>query len=292
VTILVTGRGGQVARALTLTAARRKLALKTLGRPELDLETGHGTPDAIFRAEPHVVINAAAYTAVDKAEDEPARAQQVNGVAAGALAEACAAIGAWTIQISTDYVFSGEKPSAYLETDPPEPVSQYGRSKLLGEELVKENNPRSIIVRTAWVYDASGSNFVRTMLRLAKAREEVAVVADQRGCPTFASDLSEAILTIASAPKREGIYHCVGSGETTWAEFAVEIFEQARARGGPHARVRQISSSEYPMRAPRPKNSRLDCANLMDHYDIRMRHWRKALTDCIDEIAAGGWRVE
>lgn len=292
VSILVTGRTGQVSRALIRAAETRGAALSAIGRPELDLEHPAAAAATVSRYRPRVLINAAAFTAVDKAEEEIERARQINGVAAGALAEACAAIGAPIIQVSTDYVFAGDKGAPYVESDPTSPQSAYGHSKLLGEQMVGQTNPRAIVVRTAWVYDASGANFVRTMLRLAKSRNEINVVADQLGCPTFADDLADALLTIASDPAHTGVYHCAGAGETNWAVFATEIFAQSRARGGPHAVVKSIATSDYPTRARRPANSRLDCRKLTNDYGVRMRDWRDALAACMDEIAAGGWRVE
>lgn len=291
-TILVTGKSGQVVRALVEEAAQQGVDLGAIGRPSFDLKAPNALIAEILRRAPRVLINAAAYTAVDKAEDDAETARQVNGAAAGALAQACADVGARIIQLSTDYVFSGEKSSPYVENDETGPQSEYGRSKLLGEQLVQQNNANAVILRTAWVFDARGANFVRTMLRLAKAQDEVPVVADQHGCPTFASDLASAILAVATTPGDAGVYHCVGDGETNWADFAEEIFAQASALGGPSARVRRISSSEYPRRARRPANSRLDCGKLANDYGVRMRDWREALRACLDKIAADGWRVE
>lgn len=285
--LLIVGKNGQVARALAAGAAARKLSFNVIGRPEFDLATLDGEIPTKARA----VINAAAYTQVDRAEDDIETARRVNGHALGALAHA--ATGAHVfVHFSTDYVFAGDKASPYIETDPVAPINAYGASKLEGERATLANNPRSVILRTAWVYDAGGANFVRTMLRLAKTRDEVSVVADQRGCPTFAADLAGAALTIATEPRAYGVYHCVGAGETTWAEFAEEIFAQSRALGGPAAAVKRITTAEFPTRAKRPANSRLDCSKLEREYGVRMRPWREALAACMDEIARGGWSVE
>lgn len=285
--LLIVGKNGQVARALAARAAARGMAFTCAGRPEFDLLAFDGKLPTKARA----VLNAAAYTQVDPAEDHIENARRVNGAAAGALARAAADADVF-VHFSTDYVFAGDKPAPYVETDPVAPINAYGASKLEGERAALDNNPRSVILRTAWVFDAQGTNFVRTMLRLAKARDEVSVVADQRGCPTFASDLADSALTVATDPRAFGVYHCVGAGETTWAEFAEEVFAQSRALGGPSAAVNRISTAEFPTRAKRPSNSRLDCSKLARDYGVRMRPWREALASCMEEIARGGWSVE
>lgn len=289
-TILVIGRHGQVARALVRRAAARSVALQVLGRPDFDLLA----PDmnAIAARKPSVVINAAAFTAVDKAETERERAFQINAAGAEVIARGAAEAGAPVIQVSTDYVFAGDKAVPYVETDATGPTGVYGASKLEGERATAASNPRAVIVRTAWVFDAQGANFVRTMLRLAKTRPQLNVVADQLGCPTFAEDLADALLTIAEKGGPAGIYHAAGGGETTWAEFAKEIFALSVARGGPSAEVASIPTSKYPTPTKRPANSRLDCSKLAADYGVRLRPWREALAACVDEIAAGGWRVE
>ncbi|MBX9747842.1 MAG: NAD(P)-dependent oxidoreductase, partial [Hyphomonadaceae bacterium] len=166
-----------------------------------------------------------------------------------------------------------------------------GASKREGEERVLAANPRAIILRTAWIYDSTGQNFVRTMLRSAHTRDEMSVVADQRGCPTYADDLADAALSIAAQPDMYGIYHCTGEGDATWAAFATAIFEASASRGGPSATVKPITTADYPTRARRPANSRLNCNKLARDYGLRLRPWREALSDCLDEIAAGGWSV-
>jgi len=292
VSIVVIGRSGQVARALVRRAAARGVRVQTFGRPELDLEHSDAAAALVAAMRPSVVINAAAYTAVDKAEDEVERAGRINAVGPASIARAAAAVDAPILHLSTDYVFTGDKPAPYIETDATGPTGAYGATKLEGERLVVAANPRAIVLRTAWVFNATGANFVRTMLRLARSRDEISVVADQRGCPTFADDLADAALSIAARPDHAGIYHCAGEGETSWAGFAEEIFAQSRARGGPTASVRPITTAEFPTRAKRPANSRLNCAKLTADYGLTLRAWREALAACMDEIAADGWRVE
>jgi dTDP-4-dehydrorhamnose reductase len=290
VSIVVIGKNGQVARALARRAKAHGLALQCLGRDKFDLEAPNF--DAIAALTPSIVINAAAYTAVDQAEREPERAFQINAVGAEAVAAAAERVGAACVQVSTDYVFSGDKSEPYVETDVTGPTGVYGASKLEGEQRVLAANPRAAIVRTAWVFDAQGKNFVRTMLRLARTRDEISVVADQRGSPTFADDLADALLCVARAQVRGEIYHCAGAGETTWAEFARAVFLEAETSRGPNARVLPIETSDYPTLAQRPTNSTLDCTKLALHHGVRMRPWRDALQQCIGEIAAGGWSVE
>jgi dTDP-4-dehydrorhamnose reductase len=286
---LVIGRSGQVARALAGQGATR------LGRPEIDLERPADIASTIAAHEPDVVINAAAFTAVDRAESEPTRAFAINAEGAGAIAAAAASCGAAIIQISTDYVFAGDKTEAYVETDATAPRTVYGASKLEGERLVLAANPRAAIVRTSWVFDAQGANFVRTMLRLARTRESINVVADQRGCPTFAPDLATALMKMATALRSGGAggtYHCAGAGATTWADFAAAIFAESRGLGGPIAEVVRIGSRDFPTPAVRPANSVLNCGKLAAEYGIVMRPWREALAQNMDDIAADGWSVE
>ncbi|PZO55609.1 MAG: dTDP-4-dehydrorhamnose reductase [Alphaproteobacteria bacterium] len=289
--LLVIGRSGQVARALVRRAAARGIAVEALGRPELDLEAPALAEEAIRARRPSVIINAAAYTAVDKAEDDRDRAYLLNSEAPARIAAVAAELGAPLIHFSTDYVFAGDKDTPYIETDVTAPAGVYGASKREGEERVLAASPRAIVLRTAWVYDSAGQNFVRTMLRLASTRDEISVVADQHGAPTYADDLANAALTIAAKPTAFGIYHCAGQGETVWADFAAAIFAGAAIRGGPSAAVKRITTADYPTRARRPANSRLNCDKLAADYGVRLRLWPDALSDCLDEIAASGWSV-
>lgn len=286
--LLVTGREGQVVSALLDRAEAFGAAVIPVGRPELDLERPETLAAVVERVRPDVVVSAAAYTAVDAAEGDAERARIVNAVSPGVLAAAAAAVGAPVIQLSTDYVFDGRKPTPYVETDPTGPQSVYGATKLEGEQAVAAAAPAHVILRTAWVYSAGGKNFVRTMLRLAGDREEVSVVGDQRGCPTFADDIADGVLTVArrlsAGEGASGVFHMAGAGETTWAGFAEAIFEASAARGGPTARVRTITTADYPTPAPRPANSRLDCARLEGAYGVALPHWRDGLERCLDRL--------
>ncbi|TCR69974.1 dTDP-4-dehydrorhamnose reductase [Bosea sp. BK604] len=289
--IVVTGTKGQVVTALRARAAVIPgISLVAIGRPELDLADAGGVFDAIRAQSPDIVVNAAAYTAVDQAESEPELAMAVNGVGAGAVAAAARAAGALIVQISTDYVFDGSKATPYLESDPVAPVNLYGRSKLAGEEAVAKANPDHVILRTAWVYAAQGKNFLRTMLRLAESRDEISVVADQYGCPSYAPDIADVVLGICQRLQFEpdtalrGIFNVAGTGETSWAGFAEAIFELAAERGLPHAHVRSIGTADYPTPARRPSNSRLSCDKLHRAYGLAMPGWRDALGRCMDEL--------
>jgi dTDP-4-dehydrorhamnose reductase len=290
--IVVTGTNGQVVTALRARAAALPgISLVAIGRPELDLADAQAASAAIRTLAPDIVVNAAAYTAVDQAESEPELAMAVNGSGAGAVAAAARAAGAPIIQISTDYVFDGTKATPYLESDPVSPVNFYGRSKLAGEEAVAAANPDHVILRTAWVYAAQGKNFLRTMLRLAETRDEVSVVADQQGCPSYAPDIADIVLGVAQCLGERsqeralrGVFHMAGAGETSWAGFAEEIFVQAAQRGLPHARVKPITTASYPTPARRPANSRLSGDKLKQIYGLAMPEWRDALGRCMDEI--------
>lgn len=290
--IVVTGTKGQLVTALRgRAAADPRIALVTIGRPEFDLADARAASAVIAALAPDVVINAAAYTAVDQAEDEPGLAMAANGEGAGAVAAAARAVGAPVVQISTDYVFDGEKAGPYREDDRVSPVNAYGRSKLAGEEAVAAGNPDHAILRTAWVYAAQGRNFLRTMLRLGEARDEVAVVADQRGCPSYAPDIAEIVLGVARRLREQpqeaglrGVFHMAGAGETSWAGFAEAIFALAAERGLPQARVKHIATADYPTPARRPANSMLSGDKLLQAYGLAMPDWRDALERCMDEI--------
>ncbi len=288
--LLVAGRNGQVARSLAERAAARGLDLVALGRPDLDLTEPAGIAPALQRDRPDIVVNAAAYTAVDTAESDSEAAFAINADGAGALAAQCAELDIPIIHISTDYVFDGGKQAAYVETDPVDPLGVYGQSKLAGERAVIAANPRHIVLRTAWVYSPFGHNFVRTMLRLAETRDELGVVADQTGNPTYAPQLAAAIFDIAAALRRDrerrwGIYHAAGTGDATWYDFASEIFARSAEHGGRRPRLRAITTADYPTPAPRPANSRLDCRKLAQAFGITLPHWRDGVRDCIDRLA-------
>jgi dTDP-4-dehydrorhamnose reductase len=291
--ILVAGAQGQVARALYACAARAgRHAVETKGRPAFDLMQPQSLERTLGELKPDLVVNAAAYTAVDHAERDPATAYAINRDGAGALAALAAVHGCPIVHLSTDYVFDGSKAGAYVEEDATRPTGVYGQSKLEGEAAVAAANRRHIIVRTAWVYAAYGSNFVRTMLRLARERPELRVVADQRGNPTYAAHLAEAILAIAdrlgaAKPSPWGIYHAAGTGDTTWYEFAQSIVAAAHPLGIAQVPVLPITTAEFPLAAKRPANSCLDCRKLQSTFAVRLPHWREGLRACIGELAAG-----
>jgi dTDP-4-dehydrorhamnose reductase len=260
--VLVAGATGQLARALVAVALRPHVDLLALGRPELDLETRQGEA-RIADFAPDVIINAAAYTAVDAAEKEPERAFAINRDGAVWLAGIAARACIPFVHVSTDYVFDGAKSSAYVETDATGPLGVYGRSKLEGEQAVLHAHPGAIVCRTAWVYSPYGNNFVKTMLRLARERDVLRVVDDQIGNPTSAHDLAAKLLAIGlsgkATPAPAGIYHVAGQGETSWCGFAREIMRLAAESGHRSVPVQPITSADYPTAAKRPANSRLDC---------------------------------
>jgi len=293
VRILVAGARGQLARALVGAARTRPgIQLIALGRPQLDLSDSAAPAAAIRRAGPHLIVNAAAYTAVDQAEREPDAAFTINRDGAGALAGAAAAAGVPIIHVSTDYVFDGTKPAPYVETDPANPLSAYGRSKLEGEIAVAAANPRHIVLRTAWLYTAHGRNFLTTMLRLARERPRLEVVDDQLGNPTYAPHLAGAILAMAErlANARDaevwGTYHAAAGGETTWHGFASAMVERTARLGVPPVPVVPITSADYPTVARRPANSRLDSGKLERVLSLRLPPWQEGLEECIARLEA------
>jgi dTDP-4-dehydrorhamnose reductase len=287
--ILVIGRSGQLARALAEAIWPAGIELASRGRDEIDLARPSGVQAAVVAEKPDLVINAAAYTAVDKAESEPELAFTVNRDGPAALAEACLALGAPLIHVSTDYVFDGGKPAPYVEEDPVHPVSVYGASKAAGESAIRARLPAHVILRTAWVYAPQGQNFVRTMLRLGRERPELRVVDDQIGCPTAAAELARAVeaaaLGLLAGGGDYGTFHFCGTGATSWFGFAQAIFELA---GGPRPRVVPIPTASYPTPARRPANSVLDSAKFARLYGVTARPWRESLARCLKDIAALG----
>jgi dTDP-4-dehydrorhamnose reductase len=290
--IAVTGRKGQVARALDERGPGRGHEIVLLGRPELDLEDPGGTARAIARARPDLVVSSAAFTAVDAAESAAEAAFRVNGAGAGAVAAAAAALGVPVVHLSTDYVFSGEGERPWREDDPIGPRSVYGASKAAGEAAVREANADHVILRTAWVYAPFGHNFARTMLRLASTRDEVRVVADQVGTPTAAFEIAEGVLTVAEnlardpAPSLRGLFHMTAAGAATWADFAEAIFAESAAHGGPAARVVRIATADYPTPAQRPANSRLDCSRLAATHGVALPPWRESVGAIVARLLA------
>lgn len=291
--ILVIGHSGQVATALREVARRRGIDLISAGRPETDL-TDPDSIDALFeRVRADLVINTAAYTAVDKAEREPDLAHAMNAEGARYLAEKAARANIPLLHLSTDYVYDGRKATPYVEDDPTNPLSAYGRSKLDGEnEILAVPGVQAVIFRTAWVYSPYGSNFVLTMLRLARDRGHVRVVADQLGNPTAAVDVAEALLDIAGDIRggglagRIGVYHLAGTGETSWAGFAEAIFAEGKRLGLAGATLDRIATEEYPTPAPRPRNSRLSTEKVSRDWGVRLPEWRDSLKRCLAEVAA------
>lgn len=287
--IVVTGRDGQVARSLAeCGAARHGIDIVCLGRPELDLTAPRSVLTAIRAAKPDLVVSAAAYTAVDAAEDDPETAFAVNERGAGAVASATRLCGVPLIHLSTDYVFSGDGIDAYSEDMPTGPRGVYGRSKLAGEHAVVDVKPDSVILRTSWVYSPFGRNFVKTMLRVAEERDEVSVVDDQAGNPTSALDIADAVIRIAAqlhaGGTGSGIYHHAGLGRTTWCEFARHVFAESAARGGPCAAVRAITTTDYPTKAVRPRNSSLDTGKLAADFGVRPVDWRVGVGRVVDRL--------
>lgn len=241
-----------------------------------------------------VVVNAAAYTDVNRAESERAMAFRINGEAVGEMAGACAKANLPLIHISTDYVFDGAKAGSYVEDDPTCPLSVYGASKLNGENRVRAELQRHIVLRTSWVYSATGNNFVKTMLRVGADREELKIVDDQYGAPTSARDIAHSILSIAKRLAVEpsnapyGVFNYTGGGETTWYRFAQEIFDQARTWAPIKARLVPIRTDEYPTPARRPANSRLDCGKIAAAWSIAQAPWRASLVTVLDELRPDG----
>jgi dTDP-4-dehydrorhamnose reductase len=291
--LLIAGWQGQVARALVeLAPSAPDVEAFAVGRPGLDLCNAATIKRAMTDFQPDVIINSAAYTAVDKAESERDAAFALNRTGAGLLAEEAAKRGAAIIHISTDYVFDGRKSAPYVETDGVAPQNVYGRSKLQGEQAVRQMNPEHVIARTAWVYSATGSNFVKTMLRLAGDRDSLRVVDDQIGNPTYAPHLAKALLEIARkvrhAPRDDqwGTYHLAGLGDVSWCGFAREVFRVSAELGGPSASVTPISTADYPTPAARPKNSRLDCNKAEQMFGVALPDWREGVRECVTRLLA------
>ncbi|MEG4167251.1 MULTISPECIES: dTDP-4-dehydrorhamnose reductase [unclassified Microcoleus] len=279
--ILLAGGSGQLAQELQpiLLSSGEVIAVD---RTRLDLSQPESIRQAMAEIQPNLVVNGGAYTAVDKAESEPELANAINGIAPGILAEECEKLGASLIHFSTDYVFDGSHGSAYQETDSTNPLGTYGKSKLAGEEAIRQAGNRHIIIRTAWVYGNGGKgNFVKTMLRLGKEREEIRVVADQIGSPTWTGDLSAATSQIIPllGPESFGTYQYTNSGVCSWYDFAIAIFEEAAQLGFPLKvqRVIPITTSEYPTPAKRPAFSVLSTVKISALLGTYPPHWRQGL---------------
>lgn len=284
--ILVTGATGMTGSEVCEQATAAGWVVLPLSRADADITDARLLADVARKFRPDVVVNAAAYTAVDRAESEAEVAIAVNSEGAGNVARAAASAGAPVIHISTDYVFNGKARSPYQPDASTDPIGVYGRTKLAGELAVREENPNHVIVRTSWLFSHRGSNFVRTMLRLGAERDELAVVEDQIGRPTSATDLASAILVVARAvagnPSQAGIYHFANAGETSWFGFAQEIFEQAKSLGERHTpRVAPIPTSEFPTPARRPSYSVLDTTSFTERFGVEPRSWQSALRDTV-----------
>ena len=277
--IAVFGANGQLGSALARRAAERRIKLALLPHAQVDITDAKAVTAALRDNSIGVAVNAAAYTAVDKAESDSERAFAVNRDGPATLAQACSTQGAQLIHVSTDYVFDGTKTGPYVESDPIAPLGVYGRSKAEGEVAGIRNAPDSIILRTAWVYGLEGANFIKTMLRLGAEREHVRVVNDQKGSPTYADDLADAILSLIDERERAttSVYHLAGQGVATWYEVAQEIFAETRRRALRTPRLEAITAAEYPTPAKRPANSVLDCGLIRRDFGIELPDWRNAL---------------
>jgi dTDP-4-dehydrorhamnose reductase len=284
--IFVSGQEGQLARCLMAGAGNHEVICA--GRPTFDFRNSEKVEQIVAQAKPDIIVNAAAYTAVDKAESEPELAMTINRDGAAAMARAAERLDVPLIQISTDYVFSGKKPTAYIETDETAPLNIYGASKLAGEQAVATLAKNYAILRTSWVYSSYGNNFVKTMLRLGAERPDLSIVADQWGCPTSADDLAAVVIKVANDLRRNsnlnGIYHVAGTGETNWADFAREIFNIASVHGKLLPTVKNITTADYPTPATRPLNSRLNCQKLFEVFGARLPAWQESLQRVIGQI--------
>lgn len=288
--LAVTGKQGQVVTALLELGPGAGVEVIAVGRPELDLADPNSIRRVLSALKPDVIVSAAAYTAVDKAESEPELAFAINAKGPAAIAAIAAELNIPVVHLSTDYVFAGDKDGVYFETDATAPVSVYGQSKLAGEEAVALATSNHAILRTAWVYSPFGANFVKTMLRLAETRDAIDIVADQKGTPTSALDIADAVITIASrlvsdpGPTLRGVFHLTGQGEATWADFAEAIFAVLQEKEGKAVTVGRITTERYPTPARRPANSRLSHHKLAEIYGIVLPHWRESTKVVLDRL--------
>ncbi|WP_444891177.1 dTDP-4-dehydrorhamnose reductase [Microbulbifer sp. DLAB2-AA] len=284
--ILVTGRNGQLARELQKRKPR-DVNLVALTRNDLDVTDSNQVMQAVNKYKPDTLINAAAYTAVDKAESEREQAFAINATGPENLARACHEMDARLIHISTDFVFDGQGCSPYKPQDSIRPLGIYGESKAAGEAAVQSVLPQAVILRTAWVYGAHGTNFTNTMLRLMRERDQLGVVADQIGTPTSCITLAETIFTLVSKPEVSGIYHCTDAGTASWYDFAVAIYEEAKNLGvltkDANVNIIPIGNTEYHSCAVRPSYSVLDKSSLVEDLGIELKHWRQALRQVLQE---------
>ncbi|GBR46734.1 dTDP-4-dehydrorhamnose reductase [Neokomagataea thailandica] len=289
-TILVTGGSGQLATSLVNLGGAR---IHRVGRPEFDFDRPEDIAELVRSIKPVAVINGAAWTAVDLAETEAEGAKRGNHTGPEALAKACAETDIPFIHVSTDYVFSGDKGTPYLETDPTTPQTVYGRTKAEGEQAALAANPKTIILRTAWVYSAHGKNFVKTMINAGAKNPALKVVGDQRGNPTSSDDLADAILAIIGKiettgwqAEYAGIYHAAGTGETTWHGLAVAALDAAAEHGQAKPTVSAIRTEDWPTPAKRPQDSRLDCSKLERVFGVRLPAWQDSVKQTVARLFA------
>jgi len=293
--ILLFGKNGQI--GWELNRSLQPLGeIVALGREEADFSNPETLRKIVREIKPDVIVNAVAYTAVDKAEAEEELAATINSEAPGVLAEEAVRIKALLIHYSTDYVFDGTKKGSYIETDEPNPVNAYGRTKLAGEQEIQSSGCDYLILRTTWVYASRGSNFLRTILRLANDHMELRIVSDQHGAPTWARNIADITGHVLVGAQQErhsgrfgsGIYHLCASGKSTWYDFADAIIEQAKILDTKKSivteKVLPIATEDYPLPAPRPKNSQLDSSLLMARFRVTMPKWRNAMKLCVDEV--------
>ncbi|MEO3473029.1 dTDP-4-dehydrorhamnose reductase [Roseomonas sp. CAU 1739] len=287
--VLVTGRGGQLATGLEAALPAQGFEAILVGQPEFEFDAPATIAAAFDAAAPDVVVNCAAWTAVDAAEDNEAAAFRANALGPAMVAAQCAARDIPLLQISTDYVFDGRKGAPYLETDAPNPLGVYGRSKLAGEWAALALHQKAMVLRTAWVFAPMGGNFLRTMLRLGAERPELSIVADQQGSPTAAPDLADAIAAVLLRIRDDGwqdryrgVFHATGTGFTTWHGFAEAIFAAAT---GPRPVLRAIATADYPTKAVRPADARLDCTRLERTFGVRLPAWQEGLARVMRAIA-------
>jgi len=290
--ILLFGAAGQVGRNLMAVAQQRGIDIRGVTRAQADITQPDAVAAVVAQAQPRLVVNAAAYTAVDRAEREPALAHAVNAIGAENVARAAAAARAPVLHLSTDYVFDGSKDGAYVETDALAPLGVYGATKAEGEARLRAAHADSIVLRTAWVYGAYGSNFLKTMLRLAVSEPRLRVVADQHGCPTATADIAEAILAVDTAlnagSAARGVFHFAGTGVTSWHGFAEAIVACQAARTGKRPPVDAITTADYPTAARRPANSALDSGLFARTFGYRALPWDARMREAIDALAGAG----